>query len=963
MHKKYNPKYIEQQIYEQWEKIGCFQPHGDLSKESFCIMIPPPNITGTLHIGHAFQYTIIDTLIRYYRMQGKNTLWQVGTDHAGIATQIIVERQLALEKNINLNDIGREAFIKHVFLWKKESCKIIKKQMKRLGCSADWSRERFTMDEGFSKAVIEVFVQLYKEGLIYRGKKLVNWDSVLCSAVSDLEVDHRKHNGFMWFIRYLLTNNIKTNRGKNYLVVATTRPETLLGDSGIAVNPYDHRYKDLVGKFVHVPFVERCIPIIADKQIDMNQGTGCMKITPAHDFKDYEIGQRHKLPLINIFNVNGTIRTSTEILNFEGQPTNIYSTKIPTQFHNLKISVARRKIISQLETLNMLEAIKPYTIVIPYCNRSGVIIEPMITNQWYMRTQLLADQALTAVKTGQIKFLHKDYENMYLSWMNHIEDWCISRQLWWGHRIPAWYDNETNIYVGRNEKEIRINNNLDGKVVLHQDNDVLDTWFSSSLWTFASLGWPDKNKDLHIFHPTKVIVSGFDIIFFWIARMIMLTMHFIKDEKNNGQIPFQNIYLTGLIRDEEGHKMSKSKGNIIDPIDIIDGISLEDLLKKRTEDNLIHSKNNYIYNITKKKFPNGIIPYGADALRLTLTSLASNNRNIHLNMKKIEHSRNFCNKLWNACRFVLLNVEKEDQGYDSTTNNIELSIADKWIKAMFNNLVKDYHKALKKYRLDIAYNVIYEFTWHHFCDWYLEICKIIINTTGFSGALIRGVRNTMIDVFESLLRLAHPIIPFITENLWQRLILLKFPNNMQTKTIMLQSTPKYDFLLENNQVIKDMNWIKEFVTAIRNIRAKMNIIHKPLKLWLLLIDNKNNNKIMLIINNHKTLLKSLVQLESITFISSKNLFHKNEKLATQLITGAEIIISLKGMINKEMEQYRLNKEITKLSIKIEKLEKKLSEKSFFYKAPKSVIIQYKERLTLYLQQKKILINLIRNINS
>lgn len=617
MEKTYNPQDIEQPLYEHWEKQGYFKPNGDESKESFCIMIPPPNVTGSLHMGHAFQQTIMDTMIRYQRMQGKNTLWQAGTDHAGIATQMVVERKIAAEEGKTRHDYGRDAFIDKIWQWKAESGGTITRQMRRLGNSVDWERERFTMDEGLSNAVKEVFVRLYKEDLIYRGKRLVNWDPKLRTAISDLEVENRESKGSMWHIRYPLADGAKTADGKDYLVVATTRPETVLGDTGVAVNPEDPRYKDLIGKFVILPLVNRRIPIVGDEHADMEKGTGCVKITPAHDFNDYEVGKRHGLPMINILTFDGDIRETAEVYDTKGEESDVYSNAIPAEFQKLERFAARKAVVAAIDALGLLEEIKPHDLTVPYGDRGGVVIEPMLTDQWYVRADVLAKPAVEAVENGDIQFVPKQYENMYFSWMRDIQDWCISRQLWWGHRIPAWYDNDGNVYVGRTEDEVRQENNLGADVQLRQDEDVLDTWFSSALWTFSTLGWPENTDALRQFHPTSVMVSGFDIIFFWIARMIMMTMHFIKDENGKPQVPFKTVYMTGLIRDDEGQKMSKSKGNVIDPLDMVDGISLPDLLEKRTGNMMQPQLAEKIAKRTEKQFPDGIEPHGTDALRFT----------------------------------------------------------------------------------------------------------------------------------------------------------------------------------------------------------------------------------------------------------------------------------------------------------------------------------------------------------
>ncbi|MGE9552695.1 valine--tRNA ligase [Erwinia amylovora] len=942
MEKTYNPQDIEQPLYEHWEQQGYFKPNGDTSQESFCIMIPPPNVTGSLHMGHAFQQTIMDTLIRYQRMQGKNTLWQAGTDHAGIATQMVVERKIAAEEGKTRKDYGRDAFIEKIWQWKAESGGTITRQMRRLGNSVDWERERFTMDEGLSNAVKEVFVRLYKENLIYRGKRLVNWDPKLRTAISDLEVENRESKGSMWHIRYPLADGAKTADGKDYLVVATTRPETVLGDTGVAVNPEDPRYKDLIGKFVVLPFVDRRIPIVSDEHADMEKGTGCVKITPAHDFNDYEVGRRHKLPMINILTFDGDIRDTAQVYDCNGEESDVYDAAIPAEFQNLERFAARKAIVAAVDALGLLEEVKPHDLTVPYGDRGGVVIEPMLTDQWYVRTAPLAKVAVEAVEQGDIQFVPKQYENMYFSWMRDIQDWCISRQLWWGHRIPAWYDDEGNVYVGRTEAEVRAENNLAASVVLNQDEDVLDTWFSSGLWTFSTLGWPEKTPDLSTFHPTSVLVSGFDIIFFWIARMIMLTMHFIKDEDGKPQVPFKTVYMTGLIRDEEGQKMSKSKGNVIDPLDMVDGISLEALLEKRTGNMMQPQLAEKIRKRTEKQFPNGIEPHGTDALRFTLAALASTGRDINWDMKRLEGYRNFCNKLWNASRFVLMNTEDQDCGQNGGER--VLSLADRWIRAEFNQTVKAYRDALDSYRFDIAANILYEFTWNQFCDWYLELAKPVMN--GGSEAELRGTRNTLVDVLEALLRLAHPIIPFITETIWQRVKGLK---GITDDTIMLQPMPAYEAAKVDDAALNDTEWLKQAIVAVRNIRAEMNLSPaKPLDMLL----RGASAEVVRRVNDNHSFLKSLARLESITCLAADD---KGPVSVTKIIDGAELLIPMADLVDKSAELERLAKEVAKLEVEIGKIESKLSNEGFVSRAPVAVVAKERERMTGFEQAKVKLI--------
>ncbi len=940
--KTYSPQEIEQPLYEHWEKQGYFKPNGDTSKESYCIMIPPPNVTGSLHMGHAFQQTIMDTLIRYQRMQGKNTLWQAGTDHAGIATQMVVERKIAAEEGKTRHDYGRDAFIDKIWEWKGESGGTITRQMRRLGNSVDWERERFTMDEGLSNAVKEVFVRLHKEDLIYRGKRLVNWDPKLRTAISDLEVENRESKGSMWHLRYPLADGAKTAEGKDYLVVATTRPETVLGDTGVAVNPEDPRYKDLIGKEVILPLVGRRIPILGDEHADMEKGTGCVKITPAHDFNDYEVGKRHALPMINILTFDGDIRSEAEVFDTHGEATDAFSNAIPAQFQGLERFAARKAVVAEFEKLGLLEEVKPHDLTVPYGDRGGVVIEPMLTDQWYVRTAPLAKVAIEAVENGEIQFVPKQYENMYYSWMRDIQDWCISRQLWWGHRIPAWYDEQGNVYVGRDEAEVRRDNNLGAEVALRQDEDVLDTWFSSGLWTFSTLGWPEQTDALKTFHPTSVVVSGFDIIFFWIARMIMLTMHFMKDENGKPQVPFKTVYMTGLIRDDEGQKMSKSKGNVIDPLDMVDGISLEALLEKRTGNMMQPQLAEKIRKRTKKQFPNGIEPHGTDALRFTLAALASTGRDINWDMKRLEGYRNFCNKLWNASRFVLMNTEGQDCGQNG--GEMVLSLADRWILAEFNQTIKAYREAMDTYRFDLAAGILYEFTWNQFCDWYLELTKPVMNSG--SEAELRGTRHTLIQVLEALLRLAHPIIPYITETIWQRVKNLK---GITADTIMLQPFPEYDASQVDEQALSDLEWIKQTIIAVRNIRAEMNIAPgKPLEVMLRGANAQAQRRVL----ENQSFIQSLARLSSLTLLAEGD---KGPVSVTKLVEGAEVLIPMAGLIDKATELDRLAKEVAKLDAEIERIEGKLGNEGFVARAPEAVVAKERERLAACAEAKQKLI--------
>ena len=932
MEKTFNPNDIEQSLYSSWEEQGYFSPSG--AGDSYSIAIPPPNVTGSLHMGHAFQQTIMDTLIRYQRMQGKNTLWQTGCDHAGIATQMVVERKIAAEEDKTRHDYGRDGFIDKIWQWKEESGGTIGKQMRRLGNSIDWSRERFTMDEGMSEAVQEVFVRLFEDDLIYRGKRLVNWDPKFHTAISDLEVENKDKKGHMWHLRYPLANGQKTAEGLDYLVVATTRPETMLGDTGVAVNPEDPRYKDLIGKQVLLPLVNRLIPIVGDEHADMEKGTGCVKITPAHDFNDNEVGKRHQLPQINIFNKDAAVLPVAEVYDTKGETCDAYDTSLPSEFTGMDRFVARKAIVAKFEELGLLVDVKEHDLVAPYGDRSGVIIEPLLTDQWYVRVEKLAGPAVDAVKDGQIEFVPKQYENMYFAWMNNIQDWCISRQLWWGHRIPAWYDETGKVYVGRTEQEVRATNALNDSISLYQDEDVLDTWFSSALWTFSTLGWPKETEDLKNFHPTDVLVTGFDIIFFWVARMIMMTMHFNKDEQGKAQVPFKKVYMTGLIRDENGDKMSKSKGNVVDPLDMIDGISLEDLLKKRTGNMMQPKLAAKITKLTKKEYPNGIEAHGTDALRFTLTSVATTGRDISWDMKRLEGYRNFTNKLWNASRYVLMNTEEFDCG--ASGGEMELSLADRWIIGQFEQTVNTVHEAFDSYRFDLASQALYEFTWNQFCDWYLELTKPVL----FKGneSQQRATRHTLVNVLEGLLRLMHPIMPFITETIWQRVQPLSTFNKTD-KSIMVQAFPQFDANKCDQQAIDDLEWVKQFIVAIRNIRGEMDI--SPSKTLPVLLKNVNENDQRRLDDNEQ-FLSSLAKLESIKVLTDDE---QGPASASAVVGDLSVLIPMAGLIDKDAELIRLDKAIEKLKKEADRVRGKLNNENFVSKAPAAVIEKEQAKLT------------------
>ncbi|QCI24428.1 valine--tRNA ligase [Buchnera aphidicola (Muscaphis stroyani)] len=954
MEKIYNPQDIEKKIYDFWETNGFFKPNNNSSKPAFCIMMPPPNITGSLHMGHAFQQTIMDILIRYNRMKGYNTLWQVGTDHAGIATQILVENQIYLEENKTKKNFTRDEFIKKIWNWKKKSNSVVTEQMRRLGNSVDWDREKFTLDPDISIAVKKAFIVLYKNNFIYRKKRLVHWDSKLETVISDLEVDHRLMKGKKWFIRYPILNKYSSINSNQYLVVATTRPETLLGDTAIAVNPKDKKYSCFIGQSVIVPVINRIIPIISDKYADIHKGTGCVKITPAHDFNDYRVGRSHKLPMINIFTFSGRIKCKSEIYDYKGKECDFYSSFIPLKFQKLDILSARLEIIKEITKLKFLEKIEECHITMPYNDRSGVVINPMLTDQWYLKTSELAKTAVDAVKNGSIQFIPKKYESMYFSWMENIEDWCISRQLWWGHRIPAWYDDQKNTYVGKNEKEIREEYSISKKIKLIQDKDVLDTWFSSGLWTFSTLGWPKKTKFLKTFHSTNVLVSGFDIIFFWIARMIMLTMYFVKDKNGHPEVPFKHVFITGLIRDEEGQKMSKSKGNVIDPIDMIDGISLKDLIKKRTSSLMKPSTLNKIRKDTIKQFPMGIEATGTDALRFTFSSLSSNTRDIHWDMSRLKGYRNFCNKLWNASRFVLINTKNHIFNKYCIKEN--MFFWNQWILVEFNETVKSYRESLDSYRFDSASNILYNFIWNIFCDWYIEFVKVIIKTGTFKE--VYSTKNILLYILESLLKLAHPIIPFITETIWKN---LKLNQNYKEKTIMLELFPEYNHQFSNQNVLSNMNWIIKVIIFLRNIRINMKI--HPYTLLPLFIRNISIEK-KIIIEANLSFFKKIAFLKSIVIESNKD----DELLSIKkTIDDIEIIIPILNIVDKKIELIRLKKEIKKTELNLIRTKNKINNLDFLKFAPKKIVDQEKIKLInlnqLHLklsQQIKIFSNLLKS---
>ncbi len=896
MDKSYQPNEIEERIYARWEEAGYFAPRGD--GEPYCIMIPPPNVTGTLHMGHAFQDTIMDALTRYKRMLGCKALWQPGMDHAGIATQMVVERLLNSE-GTSRRELGRKKFVERVWQWKEQSGGQIANQLRRLGGSVDWSRDRFTMDEGLSRAVTEVFVSLYDEGLIYRGKRLVNWDPVLHTALSDLEVLSADEEGQLWHFRYPLAS------GEGHLVVATTRPETMLGDSAVAVHPDDDRYRDLVGEEVVLPIVGRRIPIIADDYVDPEFGTGCVKITPAHDFNDYDIGKRHDLPMYNVL-------TDDAAMNDE----------VPQAYRGLDRFEARRKIVAEFESLGLLEKIEDYTVKIPRGDRSHAVVEPYLTDQWYVSIKPLAEPAIAAVESGDIRFVPENWSKTYFEWMYNIQDWCISRQLWWGHRIPAWYDEDGNIYVGRSEAAVRDKYGVGSDVALRQDEDVLDTWFSSALWPFSTLGWPEKNEALDDFYPGSVLVTGFDIIFFWVARMIMMGLKFM------GDVPFREVYIHGLIRDQDGQKMSKSKGNVLDPLDLIDGVDLDTLLEKRTTGLMQEHLKPQIEKITRKQFPDGIDQYGADALRFTFASLATTGRDIRFDLGRIEGYKNFCNKLWNAARYVLMNTEELAEG------DVELSSADRWIRARFDETVVQVHRNFDGYRLDLVAQAIYEFTWHEFCDWYLELSKPVLQSETSTAAAKLGTRRTLVEILEGLLRLLHPIMPFVTEEIWQQVA----PRaGIDGPTIMLQPYPQPATGEADGKAVADIEWLKKFILGVRQIRGEMDIPPgKPLPVILENASDADERRA----NEHASLLQRVGRVESVTLLADGE---EPPAAATALIDELRLLVPMKGMIDVDAERTRLGKQLDKVQADLARARSKLDNPNFVNNAPADVVTQEKQR--------------------
>jgi valyl-tRNA synthetase len=896
--KDYRPAEIEAHHYARWEAAGYFAPAGD--GKPYCIVIPPPNVTGTLHMGHALQDTIMDALTRYHRMCGFRTLWQPGTDHAGIATQMVVERLLNRE-GTDRHALGRERFLERVWQWKERSGNTISQQLRRLGASVDWTRDRFTMDEGLSRAVTEVFVRLHDEGLIYRGKRLVNWDPVLQTALSDLEVLSTEERGKLWHLRYPIAGAPGT-----HLVVATTRPETMLGDTAVAVHPEDERYKHLIGKRVALPLTDRLIPIIADEYVDPEFGTGCVKITPAHDFNDYEVGQRHGLPVLSVLDEHAALNDNA-----------------PPAYRGLDRFVARKRIVAELEAQGLLDGITDHTSMIPKGDRSGVIVEPLLTDQWYVRAKPLAEPAIAAVEDGRVRFVPENWSKTYFEWMHNIQDWCISRQLWWGHRIPAWYDDAGNIYVGRDEAEVRRKHGLAGDVALRQDEDVLDTWFSSALWPFSTLGWPDDTPELRRFYPTNVLVTSFDIIFFWVARMLMMGLKFI------GDVPFREVYIHALVRDHEGNKMSKSKGNILDPLDLIDGVDLDTLLKKRTDGLMQTHLQAGIEKATRKEFPDGIEGVGTDALRFTFASLATTGRDARFDLARAQGYHRFCNKLWNASAYVLSQLDGIDDG------PAELGVADRWIRSRLGATIASVHHDFAVYRLDLIAQTLYDFAWYELCDWYLELTKAVLTDPAAEPTLRRGAQRTLVDVLGSLLKLLHPLMPFVTEELWLEIATRR---GYRSATIMLEPFPQPGDFQPDAGAEDEIGWLKGFVGGIRQIRGEANLPRTAtLRVQLADATALDRDRVERQANH----LRKLAGLEHIEFLAPGA---SVKGAATALLGALRILVPLAGLIDVAAERDRLGKQLAKTADDLGKVRRKLENQSFVANAPADIVAKENARI-------------------
>ncbi len=904
MLEKYTPAEIEQKWYRLWEESGQFKPSAE-GEDAYCIMIPPPNVTGTLHMGHAFQDTIMDTLIRYHRMRGDDTLWQPGTDHAGIATQMVVEKQL-LQAGTSRKALGREAFTEKVWQWKETSGNQITTQMRRLGCSPDWSRERFTMDPGLSAAVLKVFVELHDEGLIYRGHRLVNWDPQLNTAVSDLEVDSVEEQGHMWHFNYPLADASGQPTGE-HLTIATTRPETLLGDTAVAVHPDDPRHRHLIGGQVLLPLCGRLIPVIGDDHADPEKGTGCVKITPAHDFNDYEVGLRHDLPMLNVLNKDATINDNA-----------------PEKYRGMDRYEARKAVVEDIRALGLLAEVKPHTLQVPRGERSGTVIEPLLTEQWYVKIKPLAEPAIAAVENGDIRFVPDNWKNTYYAWMRDIQDWCISRQLWWGHRIPAWYDETGQVYVGMDEADARARNGLADELKLTQDEDVLDTWFSAALWPFATLGWPQDTRELQRYYPTNVLVTGFDIIFFWVARMIMMGLKF------TGKVPFHEVYIHGLVRDSSGQKMSKSKGNVLDPIDLIDGVELDELVRKRTAGLMQPRMAEAIAEATRKEFPDGIQAHGCDALRFTFASLASTGRDINFDLGRIEGHRNFCNKIFNASRFVLMNTE----GFTAeSTEPAPQSLAERWILSRLQHAIEACHKHIQAYRLDLAAHSVYEFIWNEYCDWFIEMSKPLMKQADNTS-----VRHTLLSVLEIAMRLLHPLMPFITEEIWQA---LRTRLSLPQAYLMNQPYPTVQTQRVDEDVEQAFEWIRSVILAVRQIRSDMNIAPgKALPVLLAQCPAQAQDYL----NANRDLIEFIGKIESIQVLSASD---EEPPASAALVGGMKVLIPLAGLIDQNEEKKRIGKLIAQCENEISRSRGKLNNAQFVAKAPTALVDKEREKLATH----------------
>ena len=897
MDKAYQPQTIEAKWYQHWEQAGYFKAKPTAQRDSYCIMLPPPNITGSLHMGHGFQCSLMDALVRYHRMHGYEVLWQPGTDHASIATQMVVERQL-LQAGIKRHDLGREAFLERVWEWQQQSGGRITQQLRRMGCALDWSRQRFTMDSSYSQVVRDVFIQLFRAGLIYRGKRLVNWDPKFQTAISDLEVIASEEEGQLWHIRYPLTHS------KESIVIATTRPETLLGDVAVAVHPDDARYQHLIGQHVQLPLCDRTIPIIADHYVDPEFGTGCVKITPAHDFNDYVVGQRHQLPQINILTADAKINSAA-----------------PKAYQGLDRFEARTQILNDLEQADLIVKVLSHTLNVPRGDRSGAIIEPYLTDQWYVKSTDLAARATQVVQQGKIRFVPENWTKIYYQWLNNIEDWCISRQLWWGHRIPAWYDDDANVYVGKDEHDVRQHYQLDADIPLHQDEDVLDTWFSSSLWPFATLGWPQQTPEFKKFYPSSVLVTGFDIIFFWVARMIMMGL------KLTDTLPFHTVYITGLIRDASGHKMSKSKGNVLDPLDMIDGINLEDLIKKRTQGLMQPQKAKQIEHTTRKEFPDGIPAFGTDALRFTYCTLATTGRDIRFELNRVAGYRNFCNKIWNAARYVFMSIGKHPCSLTEQSSTL-----DRWIIARLHQTIHSVNRAFEQYRFDLAANSIYEFIWNEYCDWYLEFSKLQLKSEHVT--IVAATRYTLVHVLEQILRVLHPLMPYITEEIWQR---SKHYIPQSAESILLCAYPKYEAEKIDETAVAEVSWLQQIISAIRTIRSEMNIApQQTISLYL----RKGCPQDKELINQHDQTIKHLIKVTDIHWLGESSPI---PVAATALVADLELLIPMAGLIDKDAETVRLTKVLAKHKKTLEQLEAKLNNAHFCQKAPPHLVTQEQTR--------------------